>query len=133
MSQHNVFVYGTLKRGYGNNRLLRNSEFVDVGVSADNEFTMYCNGGFPYVFDSGEAFVAGEVYSVTDEVFGHLDGLEGYPRHYDRKQIDVSTKKGIIKCWIYIGQNEESKMADWYERIMPAEVHGQHNTLKWRD
>lgn len=74
----NVFVYGTLKRGYGNHRLMRGSRFVCEAVTG-RKFQLQCNGGFPSLFNSTESSgnIIGEVYEVDDETLSGLDTLEG--------------------------------------------------------
>ena len=45
-----VFVYGTLKEGFGNNRLLKDSQ--KISEDAVEGFVMYHMGGFPGVVPS---------------------------------------------------------------------------------
>lgn len=94
---HYVFVYGTLKKGEGNDYLLKDSEFLGEAWT-DEEF-LFCGQGFPRairVTDSRREKVAtlmarilGEVYVVDDEVLRLLDGLEGHPYMYKRTVIDA--------------------------------------------
>lgn len=90
-----VFVYGTLKSGHGNHRLLQGSKFL--GRSTVDRFKMYSLGGFPAVVPSEDGVIQGEVYEVDDFTMTRLDRLEGYPNFYDR--MIVSTEKG--PAWIY--------------------------------
>lgn len=99
----NVFVYGTLKQGYGNNLLLKGATFLGPAVSVNSEFSM-TNVGFPYLILSGNSFVRGELYRIglSAIVLQRTDRLEGYPHHYDRqiKQFvdDNGTKH---QAWVY--------------------------------
>jgi len=70
-----VFVYGTLKRGHYNHRLLVDSDYV--GDGSIEGFDIYDLGCYPGVVQ-GTRTVHGEVFSVTDDVLRHLDCLEGY-------------------------------------------------------
>lgn len=84
-----VFVYGTLKRGYGNHRLLEKATLVGKAVT-DVKFDMIA-GGFPVVFESDTGLpVSGEVYQVDAETLKRLDGLEGEGVMYLRKEVPVS-------------------------------------------
>ena len=83
-----VFVYGTLKRGYGNSYLLDDSDFVQEAMTSP-EYTMRSLGGFPGVQLNGNTPIHGEVWRVNKKTMDRLDQLEGYPRFYDRKQIDL--------------------------------------------
>ena len=92
-----VFVYGTLKRGYGNNRLLQHSSsFVGEAVTCE-PFKMVGNG-FPYINRANDCVlpVLGEVWKVVDEdTLQRLDWLEGVAsRHYIRSIIDVQLIDG---------------------------------------
>ena len=76
---HRVFVYGTLKRGYGNYRMfLRDAHFAGEAKTPPS-YGMLSAGGFPVVMPvswDGKA-VAGELYHVDDRTLARLDGLEG--------------------------------------------------------
>lgn len=95
-----VFVYGTLKRGFGNGeRLLSNARFI--GVDSLQNFLMYSLGGaFPAIVptDDPARIVHGEVFEVTPDEFQSLDRLEGYPSFYDRMR--TVTRKGE-NVWVY--------------------------------
>lgn len=97
MDHNLVFVYGTLKKGFGNNRLLKDSEFVGT-FRTPPDFHMVSLGGFPGVIDKGSTPISGEVYKVTKPVMDRLDSLEGYPSFYTRKQIP--TEFGA--AWVYM-------------------------------
>lgn len=75
--KHLVFVYGTLKKGHGNNVLLGTSRLVnpDVWVSG----RMCSLGGCPGWLGPGEGRTYGELYEVSEDVIrSQLDRLEGY-------------------------------------------------------
>jgi len=98
-----VAVYGTLKQGHGNNRLLSSSEFM--GAEQIKGFKMFSAGGFPVVFHSEDSKdeISVEVFMVEQSTLqGDLDRLEGHPRWYRRELIDVS----IGKAWIYVMQDQ---------------------------
>ena len=85
-----VFVYGTLKKGYGNHHLLKNAEFVgDATVKG----TLYVEG-LPMYRSEGDGVVHGELYQVDNVTLGALDMLEGYrkstPQYslYNRVSVD---------------------------------------------
>ena len=79
-----VMVYGTLKKGFGNHRLLHGSEYAGPASVAG---TMYSLGAFPAVTLGGERTVLGEVYDVDESVLRSLDSLEGYPGWYNREEV----------------------------------------------
>jgi gamma-glutamylaminecyclotransferase len=106
MSTHLVFTYGTLKRGYGNHRLLTDARFVNHAMTYA-PFHVVCVG-FPVAFKSGPDMrrVIGEVYEVTDEQLARLDQLEGVPRHYQRERVRVAyLGAGSQTVWMYVQQD----------------------------
>lgn len=75
------FVYGTLKRGHGNNRILAESKTAKYieDASTNSSYTMVSLGGFPGVTYGGNTSIKGEIWSVSDEeTKTRLDRLEGY-------------------------------------------------------
>jgi gamma-glutamylcyclotransferase (GGCT)/AIG2-like uncharacterized protein YtfP len=81
-----VFVYGSLKKGYGNHCILGDSTFIGDHVT-DEKYTMLSMGAFPCVDDGGTTPIHGEVYAVTDEILNNLDLLEGCPRFFKQKKL----------------------------------------------
>jgi gamma-glutamylcyclotransferase (GGCT)/AIG2-like uncharacterized protein YtfP len=90
-TEQNVFVYGTLKRGYGNNRLLKDSTFLGKAKTKKKWAMIGAGAAFPYLLteDDEGHYVEGEVYSVTDKVLRSLDTLEGVPHHYIAQDIEI--------------------------------------------
>lgn len=89
-----VFVYGTLKRGHGNHRLLKDSKFLgEASIKSD----MYSLGAFPAISGKGEREAYGEVFEVDEPTMERLDRLEGYPHFYNRKVVE--TQHGT--AWVY--------------------------------
>ena len=88
-----VFVYGTLKRGQGNHRVMGQSKFLQTFVT-EAKFTMYSNGGFPYVCEGGETAISGELFEVNTEEdsrrINRLEGYNGIPGHEDNTFYDVT-------------------------------------------
>lgn len=102
-----IFVYGTLKKGYGLNDVLRGCELVQPNAVLDRQLRMVDNGGFPYLVEprpdkvspdgrvkelgDDSYYPTGEVYKVTDpELMQRLDQIEGA---YDRTK--AKTKCGL--------------------------------------
>lgn len=113
-----VFVYGTLRKGFGaHNLFMEGTEFVrEDRISG----TMYALGGFPGVklggadhFVTEGPKVVGEVYQINDdETPKRLDSYEGYPNLYDRKQVE--TESGEL-AWVY-----EINPPQLPDRIIPS-------------
>ena len=117
-----VGVYGTLKRGFGNHRLLETADFLGECIFSGAE--MYTNGGFPIVFD-GKNEILGEVYRVNPTIMRILDVLEGEGSMYKRRQIPVRVlqPKQDLTAWVYFGVPKfwESSMKSNRIRLVPAD------------
>ena len=114
-----VFVYGTLRTGFGNNRLLENSELLDVGRTVE-EYAMY-DGGVPFVNEKEKVSqIYGELYNVDEKTMLNLDFLEGHPIFYTRKKIFVETLQGqIVRAWLYFNNTKTDhliKSGDYAEQ-----------------
>lgn len=85
-----VAVYGTLKQGHGNHDHFLRGKTI-VGNDQIKGFTMYSLGGFPACVpsDDEDSRVIVEVYEVNDQELDALDGLEGYPRLYNRQEVET--------------------------------------------
>lgn len=96
-----VFVYGTLKRGFWNNALLKRARFIGEGITLER-FRLY-TVGFPYAVPDPEGLpLRGEVYQVDGKTLIELDNLEGYPIHYLRKTVRVRLTDGReVEAYIY--------------------------------
>ena len=98
MPNARVFVYGTLKSGFGNHSLLSNATFLGTH-NTDRAFKMLNLGSFPALIESTKCgySIYGEVYEVDQDTLRSLDMLEGYPGFYNRKVI--TTPYG--EAWVY--------------------------------
>lgn len=101
MADHFIFVYGTLKRGYGNNRVMTmnggQAEFVSVARTSDKY--LLADHGIPFMtrvpieapakIAACAGFVRGEVWRVDDQALANCDRLEGHPDNYRREPLPV--------------------------------------------
>ena len=107
-----VFVYGSLKSGFGNNGFLSNSKLIGAAITLDEDYSMISLGGFPGVI-YGKKRIEGEVYQVDEEVFKSLDRLEGNGHFYKRELtetilLDNPGGGKNHKAWIYVLVNQKS-------------------------
>lgn len=104
-----VFVYGTLKENHGNSYLLKGCQEENLGLRVTEERYLLGNVGFPYLFKretlkdifEEDIFrqVMGELWSLTNpRTLKVLDRLEGYPEHYKREVIELTSGE---KAWTY--------------------------------
>eukprot|EP00040_Diaphanoeca_grandis_P011231 m.57523 g.57523 ORF g.57523 m.57523 type:complete len:215 (+) comp22396_c0_seq2:226-870(+) len=96
LSKTNVWVYGTLKKGFHNH--------ISVGLNAANficeavttqqyPLLILSKYNIPFLLDApGKGFqIKGEIYQVDTAMLLTLDNLEGHPHWYNRRSIKVET------------------------------------------
>lgn len=107
-------VYGTLRRGFHNNHLLKDSEYVGDATIAG---TMRSLGGFPCISLYGDYQIHGELFKVGPDVLAACDRLENHPTWYLRTKVE--TNKG--PAWVYVIEDERYsqypvvKSGKWYD------------------
>ena len=91
---NNLFVYGTLKVGGSNYRLLAHEgvDFLGSATTKEFRFRMIGKGrSFPMVVTPGEHAIRGHLFRVENEsVWHNLDRLEGVPHFYNHEPVKVS-------------------------------------------
>jgi gamma-glutamylcyclotransferase (GGCT)/AIG2-like uncharacterized protein YtfP len=98
-----LFTYGTLKKGFTNEPLLGDQEYIDKAVLTDAGWLLYEVQG-NYVFPALVATegiygyqVYGELYDVSDRCLAYLDQLEGVARGlYVRTFVKVLLPDGRL-------------------------------------
>lgn len=106
--KHLVAVYGTLRKGFHNHKLLRHSNCLGSGQTIE-QYAMVCTG-IPYVLpghreDGYNIHV--EVYAVDDSVLASLDRLENHPDWYQRAKTKISLDNGLVAdAWLYFNDVE---------------------------
>ena len=108
-----VFVYGTLKKGYGNSRIFLRHGAEYMGQWVTKHSYILGDIGFPYMFDreatsgySEDLFkqVVGDLWHIPNEAcLAALDGLEGVPHHYQR---NIITLEDGTEAWSYLQHDD---------------------------
>jgi len=116
-----VAVYGTLRKGFGNHRLLEHCNKIKTGIT-DEKFTMYSFGGFPAISPTNvkDTNITVELYEVVDErTSRNLDSLEGYPEWYDKTEVTVDNTKAMIYFMPKdkIGNKKIVENGDWVDYL----------------
>jgi len=118
-----VAVYGTLRKGNGNHRLLENADYKGT-YTTEPIYNLYSLGGFPGLKEGGKTAVVMEVYAVNPEEARRVDGLEGYTpggndnTFYDKIQIE--TPWGQAGVYTYVRPMDASRLiksGDWMNRF----------------
>lgn len=101
INEENIYVsvYGTLRPGFGNNRLLLTSTYMGTGNTA-NKYTLRASG-IPFVSEEPLHNIVVDVYKVNKDTLERLDELEGHPDWYCRKLIPIKLENTTIDAWLY--------------------------------
>ena len=95
---NNLFVYGTLKKGFSRNTILKDSLFIGE-VMTKPLFTLIDLTYYPGVLECGNTSIHGELYEVTDETLQYCDVIEGHPNFYKRIEIELNNN---ATAWCYV-------------------------------
>lgn len=118
-----IAVYGTLRKGFGNHRLIENADYLGT-FNTPPIYNMYSLGGFPGLKKNGETSIIMEVYAVNKEEASNVDSLEGYtegqtPYFYDKEYIE--TPWGTAGVYIYVRDllysNSQISSGDFYLHV----------------
>lgn len=127
MTRRPFFVYGTLRPGQGNDRLWRGDAVAfDDGECIVKGYRLVGRGSIPYAVRAEGKQVVGCLVDPFVDAYANvaraLDGLEGYPVHYDRIVVDVYRPGRLepMEAWMYsppderwLGDREEVPDGDW--------------------
>jgi len=104
-----VFVYGSLKRGFQNHRLLEGATFVEEDRVPGYALMSGEGAYFPFAVDAEPEFgVCGEVYELSGKPqLAMLDRLEGHPNFY--KRTAVRSDSGAV-MWMYVYQGSTKNL-----------------------
>ena len=90
-----VFVYGTLRVGESNHRLLHGYSPLAT-VRTAPAFELVSLGAFPAMVRGGRTAILGEVYEVHGDTLADLDRLEGHPDFYRREAIELADGSEVL-------------------------------------
>lgn len=101
-----VFVYGSLKRGYGLHTLLQSQ--VSCGNAITQQlYRLFDLGSYPGLIEWPEGLaIRGEIYQVDTDCLVQLDEVEGVAeRLYVRRRILLQTPFNAkeIHAWFWLG------------------------------
>ena len=113
-----IVTYGSLRKGHGNNRLLRDSELKSTEV-INIPYRMISLGGFPGLIPSDENHdITVEIWEVNDYTYKSVEILEGWPSFYQKALIPTSM--GEVEVYVlesprYQSGYDSVESGDWNE------------------
>ena len=90
-----VFVYGSLRKGFGLNPVLKSSSYVET-VKTKPKYTMYSLGAFPCIVKGGDTAIVGELYNISPETERRLDMIEGVPQLYRKGKVEIKGYGNVL-------------------------------------
>lgn len=113
-----IVTYGSLRKGHGNNRLLRDSELLST-ETINIPYRMVSLGGFPGLIPSEENHdIVVEIWEVNDYTYKSVECLEGFPSFYQKALVPTS----LGECEVYVLESpryqsgyDEVESGDWNE------------------
>jgi gamma-glutamylcyclotransferase (GGCT)/AIG2-like uncharacterized protein YtfP len=104
-----LFVYGTLKRGFGNHEWLMGFKYI--GDATVKGVSIAATVGLPYAVTDKDGVAHGELYGpVFLKDIETVDLLEGHPDFYCRKTVDVTYiengEEKTINAWCYFCESK---------------------------
>lgn len=101
--KYKVFVYGTLKKGKSNHRIIEHCKGQKAYAPG---IDLFAGPNFPFA-KRGFKVAIGEVYEVDHQTLQKLDRLEGHPSFYHREKTHVLINGSKTDAWIYLFPNAE--------------------------
>lgn len=119
-----LFVYGTLMRGFSRAHALSRSQYLGNGYIQGE---LYNIGRFPGVIE-GKDHIVGELYETPDESLNLLDQIEGYDPEFSPNCLYIRKS-----CTVYLDTGEiTTATAYFYNRpVVDKEkiVHGDYRAF----
>ena len=60
--------------------------------------------GWANIVPKESSVVEGIIYKITEQSIANLDYYEGYPDHYEKKEMPVESNDGILNCIVYVAK-----------------------------
>jgi gamma-glutamylaminecyclotransferase len=97
-----LFVYGTLKRGLGNHRLIADQEFLGEALT-ESCYRVIDLGQHPgLVVDEGNGLaVRGELWSIGECCLHELDEFEEVPGPFIRTEVKIAGRQEAAQAYFW--------------------------------
>ncbi len=107
------FVYGTLRRGFGNHRIMQRAGGRFFGDAVTRTPFPLVVDGLPYLLERpGEGFpVEGELYRIPEYGWEDLDRLEGHPHFYRRRVESFLVGGEVVQAWVYFLSRDDGYLS----------------------
>ena len=118
-----IFVYGSLKRGFDNNDILKDAQYLCKAETV-RSFAMFeeTSGNYPYLLknrNKGYSKIKGELYKIyRKDILEKIDNFEGAPDYYKREKIKVKTskKEKLVQTYFFTNDiipKDQEPLQEW--------------------
>ncbi len=137
-AKYPVFVYGTLKKGFFNNKRMFNNDmgdhkYIGDGYTTDKKYDFWSmQGVYPAIVDvasSPKYRVGGEIYVVDELIMCALDIME---HNYRRVCVPITLRgsKESMWCWMYLLSEENAQSGVWTQEDKQIKMADEDKDLK---
>ena len=98
---HNIFVYGTLMKGFRNHIVILGSKCISRDAVLEG-YAMYDVGPYPAIVEEKGGKVKGELYEVRDSKIKTLNKMEGEGLLYKRTFVKVKVGGAEVDGETYV-------------------------------
>ena len=116
-----LFVYGSLKKGFDNNGILGKATYISKAVTV-RKFALYKSddGAYPYLVKNKSLNnISGELFKIKrKDLMLNIDIFEGSPDFYIKEAITVKTRSGNRRAFTYFyvdtkNHNKKIPISEW--------------------
>ncbi len=106
---HNIFVYGTLMKGFRNHVAMLGSRCISNDALLE-DYAMYNVGPYPAIVKENGEKVKGELYKVSSMKIKTLNMIEGEGFLYKRTPVKVKAGDRVIDAETYVYLQDISQL-----------------------
>ncbi len=97
----NLFVYGTFRKGYSEEKLIAGADLLGPAETVE-QYALCLINNKPVVTKRPMSTIKGEVYSLTEEMLTKIDRLRRHPHINKRELVTVKLNDGnVVEAWLY--------------------------------
>jgi gamma-glutamylcyclotransferase (GGCT)/AIG2-like uncharacterized protein YtfP len=120
---YNIFVFGTMQRGFSNHFYLKDAKFIGIALTVDEYVLLITHYKEPVLTRVGKNFlkhedskhrIIGEVYQIDKTRLNNLDVVKQHPMRSSRslKTVSIINSNGDkfkSDVWIYFNHHEDGE------------------------
>lgn len=107
-----IAAYGTLRKGWGNSRLvdIPSNKYIGEGKTVE-KYTMR-SSGIPYLSKEPMVNITVDLWEIDKDSLIKVDALEGHPKWYKRELVPVEVNNKIYNAYIYFNEGSNANIVE---------------------